>query len=540
MTYYNEVVTGEENTRRLMKGLEIMESTVGSTLGPCGTNVILQTEFGVPHITKDGVSVAKAIKLKDVEGIGAALLKEVSSKSEKVGDGTTSSVVIAYEIAKQGLKHSTMFNPFGLKRGIEEACKQVIDKLKEVTTPVKTSDDIYNVALVSTNHDEMLASLFKKSYELAGKDGTIVVEQTKDTETTCEKVAGLQFDRGFVHASFINDEERQECKFENPNILLYDGVLDNLVDLSTFFQNLGSILYEKPLVVVAEKFDENVLTTFVVNRVKNGARVLLVKAPGMGDRRKEWLDDLAAFTGATCVSADTGVSLSTMNSTHFGSCDIWTSDFDKSTILRGHSNPEKLSKQKDTLKGLAERAITDIDKTRHLERLARISNGVVSIKIGGATDVEVKELADRVDDALHAVKEAADGGFCCGGGTTLIGCSLNCVSPFDTTSAEHAGFNLFIEACKCTLRKIAVNVGKTEFSPDFVVAQVVNEIKKGNPTYGFDAKEGRFVPNMIEAGIIDPTNVVASSIRNAVSVATLLLSSGSTVIRVNEKQEDAS
>ena len=534
---YNKVFSGDENTNLLMEGLEIMESAVGSTLGPCGTNVILQTEFGAPHITKDGVSVAKAIKLEGVQGIGASLLKEVASKTEKTGDGTTSATVLAYNIAIQGLKYSKLFNPHGIKRGIERACEDVIRHLKENTEEVSNADEIYNVALVSTNHDEKLAGLFKQSYELAGKDGTIVVEKSKELETSCKRIEGLQFDRGYAHESFINDEELQECRFENPNIVFIDGVLDNLVELNAFFTKMGSTLFERPLVIVAEKFDDNILATFVINKVKNGARVLLVRAPGFGDRRQEWTTDLCAFTGATCVSANTGISLSDFDTKYFGTCDVWRSDFDKTTILGGKSNTEVMEKLQENIRGQAERAISQIDRERHLERLARLKDGVVTIKIGGATEVEVKELADRVDDALHAVKAAINGGICCGGATSLIRASLQCNNPYNTDSAEYTGYELLKKCCKCTLRKIVSNLADDNFSADYVVSNVVGQITKGDVEYGFDAKECTLRNNMMEAGIIDPTDVVVMSLKNAVSVAGLLLSSGSTVIKYKKESQ---
>lgn len=534
MSTYNKVVSEEENISQLMEGLKIMADTVGSTLGPRGKNVILQTEYGSPHITKDGVSVAKSIHLEGVAGIGASLLKEVASKAAIVGDGTTSATVLAYYLAKNGISMAKSHNAFGIKRGMERACNDVVEWLKNHTTQVVSPDDIYNIALVSTNHDDFLASMFKKAYELAGKDGIIVVDKTNNTSTTCERVEGMQFDRGFEHPAFINDEERQECYFENPNIVIIDGDMSNLVELGAFFSNLGSSLYEKPLAIIAEKFDDNVLNTFIVNKIKNGARVLLIRAPGFGDRRKEWVTDIAAFTGATVVCTESGVSLSTFTTEHFGHCDRLVSDFDKTTILGGIPN-SGLENLKASLRGLAQRAITDVDKQRHKQRLARLSDGIVSIKIGGNTEVEIKELADRVDDALCAVKASIQGGYSCGGGTSLINASLNVKNEYDAWTSEYVGFNLVVKACKSTLHKICCNLGDEEYSADYVCSKVCQTIKEGNPTFGFDAQKLRFENNMIESGIIDPTDVIISSLKNAVSVASLLLSSSASVVKDSSK-----
>ena len=544
----------DKNSQLLLEGCEKVARPVASTMGPKGRNVILKKTFGNPRVTKDGVSVAREIELEGIPGVGARLLIEAAVKSNsRAGDGTTTATVLGAEIARQGFKLvSAGYNPIGVQRGAQYFSEQVVEQLEKMSIPVKTADDIYNVALVSANGDESIATIVKDAFVTAGKEGVVIVEDSKDVNTHIEHSQGMQIDRGFLSRAFVTNINSQVAEYENPAILLVKGKLRSQIEFVSMLENhidangskVSTFLKDRPLVIIASDYDDSVLAFFVYNRTL-GMPIVVLKAPGFGDRQAENIDDISLLINAKTVDLEGGISLADVDDTYFGSCKKVISTIDDTTIISDiepfegePSNDdekyrkelwEKIKVRKQEIEGRIEEVKTkseyDADKLR--ERLARLTKGLVTIRVGGSTDVEVKEKRDRYDDAISAVKASYKKGILPGGGVAFLRARsvLNNCEIASSDKDFDAGWEMMKEVLEKPLKVIVDNAGKKS---DYIVEKVV-ELESENINKGYDARNDVYV-DMIEAGIIDPTLVVTEALKNAVSVGTLIFTSSSTVL----------
>jgi chaperonin GroEL len=513
----------------LKEGVDKLANAVKVTLGPKGRNVILQKQFGVPHITKDGVSVAKEIELEDpIENIGAQLVKEVASKTaDQAGDGTTTATVLAQEIFSLGVKNvAAGANPMDLKRGIEDAVSIVVDELAKLSKPVATSTEIEQVATVSANNDASIGSMIATAMEKVGKDGIITVEEAKGIETEVKTVEGMQIDKGFLSPYFVTNQESMEAELENPYILIYDKRISTLKEILPILESTAQT--NKPLLIIAEDVDGEALGALVVNKMRGSLKVAAVKAPAFGDRRKEILEDIAVLTGGTVISEEVGLTLDKATVKDLGTVEKITIDKDTTTFINGGGNAENIKARIDLIKNQIEKSTSDYDKEKLQERLSKLSGGVAIIYIGATTEVEMKEKKDRVDDALHATRAAVAEGIIPGGGTALI----RAQTALDNVRVErsddyHTGILIVRKAIEAPLRTIVQNGG----GPAEVV---INEVSGGKGNMGYNARTEKF-EDLVKAGIIDPTKVTRLALQNAASIASLLLT---TECVVATKKED--
>lgn len=500
---------------KLLRGVDILANAVKVTLGPKGRNVVLQKSFGSPAVTKDGVSVAKEIELEDpFENMGAQLVKEVASKTSDIaGDGTTTATVLAQAIARVGIKHVTAgANPMSLKRGIDKSVQAMIKELKNLSNPISGKREIAQVAAISANNDEEIGNLIAEAMEKVGKDGVITVEEASGIETTLEVVEGMQFDRGYISPYFANQPETMEVIFDNAVVFIYDRRISSGNDIVPILE-LGASS-GRPLLIIAEDIDGEALKTLVVNKLRGVVNAAAIKSPGFGDRRKAILEDIAVLTGATVVSEEIGLKLSEVTMDVLGGAKRIVIDKSSTTIVEGDGEREDIKKRVEQIRNEASSTSSDYDREKLQERLAKIAGGVAVINIGAATETEMKEKKDRIEDALHATRAAVEEGIVPGGGVALIR-AAKALDSLDLEGDEKFGLEIVRQAIEAPLRMIVKNAGG---SPDVVL----NEVQAGTGFYGYNAYNDTYV-DMVEAGVIDPTKVTRTALENAASISGLIL-----------------
>lgn len=506
-----------EAREKILNGVKILAQAVKVTLGPKGRNVIIQKAYGSPHITKDGVTVAKEIMLEDAfENMGAQMVKEVASKTaDKAGDGTTTATVLAEAICIEGLRNvAAGANPMDLKRGIDKAVKVVVQGLKILSKKIETDLEINQVATISANNDPEIGKIIADAMSQVGKDGSTTVEEGKSLETTLDVVKGMNFDRGFISPYFINQQQAQECILENVYILVYDKKISSIKEIVSLLQNVANS--GQPLLIIAEDVDSEALATLVVNRVRGGLKVCAVKAPGFGERRKAILEDIAACTGATLISEEAGFKLEKVNEEQLGKAKKVIIKKDDTTIVQGEGDIEIIEARANLIRNQIIEAQHDYEREKLQERLAKLTGGIAVIRVGAATEIEMKEKKDRVDDAQQATHAAVEEGILPGGGVALIRCIENVQLLLELLKGdERTGATIISKALSAPLKQIALNAG---LEPHEVYSQVLNST--GNN--GLNVLTGE-AGDMMQMGVIDPTKVVRLAIENAASVASLLL-----------------
>jgi chaperonin GroEL len=507
----------ERDAREKLKaGVNALADAVKVTLGPKGRNVILEKKFGAPAITKDGVSVAKEIELKDpIENMGAQLVKEVASKTaDQAGDGTTTATVLTQGIFNAGLKNvAAGANPMDLKRGIDKAVTAVIEDLKKQSKKISDTKEIAQVATISANNDKEIGLMIANAMEKVGKDGVITVEEAKGTETEVKTVEGMQFDRGYLSPYFVTNTDKMEVDLERPYILIYDKKISSMKELLPILEQV--VQTGKALVIVAEDIDGEALATLVVNKIRGALKIAAVKAPGFGDRRKAMLEDIAVLTGGTVISEESGYKLENATIEFLGTAEKVNIDKDNTTIVNGAGSGDNIKARINQIKSQIENTTSDYDKEKLQERLAKLSGGVAIIYIGAATEVEMKEKKDRVDDALHATRAAVEEGIVPGGGVALIRASAALDNVSFDNEDEKTGIQIIRTAIESPLRAIVANAGLEG-------SVIVQKVKEGTGDFGYNAREDKYEA-MVAAGIIDPTKVTRLALENAASVASLLL-----------------
>jgi chaperonin GroEL len=528
-----QIAFDQEAREAMKRGISKLAKAVKVTLGPKGRNVIIQKSFGSPTVTKDGVTVAKEIQLPDhYENMGAAMVKEVASKTSDVaGDGTTTATVLAEAIFNEGLKAVVAgTNPMLMKRGMEKAVEDIVGKLQGMKIDVKGKKDLENVATVAANGDAVIGKIIAEAMDKVGKDGVITVEEAKTIETNYEFVEGMQFDRGYLSPYFINNSETMECELEDAYILVYEKKISNARDMLPILEKV--VQQGKPLLIIAEDVDGDALATLVVNVIKTHGqfKVCAVKAPGYGDRRKAMLQDIAVLTGGEAIFEDLGLKLETVTLEQLGKAKKLKVDKDNTTIIEGAGKKQAIKDRITTIQKELDKSTSDYDKEKLSERIAKLSGGVAKINVGGATESEVKEKKMRVEDAMHATKAAHQEGILPGGGTALLRASNGLKPGGDLTDDEKVGYGIIVKACRAPVRQIVENAGT-----DGNV--VINDIlAKDDKNHGYDARAGEYT-DLMKRGIIDPTKVVRSALQNAASVATLLLTSDA-MIAEEQKKDD--
>lgn len=501
---------------KIKRGVDTLADAVKVTLGPRGRNVVIDKKFGSPSITKDGVTVAKEIDLKDpIENMGAQLVKEVASKTaDSAGDGTTTATVLAQAIYSIGVKNvAAGANPMDLKRGIDKAVSVITKNLEGQKKVISTSKEIAQVATISANHDEEIGQMIAEAMEKVGKEGVITVEEARGTETEVKTVEGMQFDRGYLSPYFVTNTEKMEADLERPYILISEKKVSSMKELLPVLEAVAQT--GRPLLILAEDVDGEALATLVVNKIRGALKVAAVKAPGFGDRRKAMLEDIAIITGGTVISEERGFKLENATLEYLGSCEKAIIDKDNTTLVNGAGNSEDIQGRVNQIKAQIENTTSDYDREKLQERLAKLSGGVAILYIGAATEVEMKEKKDRVDDALHATRAAVEEGIVAGGGVAYIRATAALEGMTGSNEDETTGINIIRVALEAPLRTIVSNSGQ---EPSVVVAKV----KEGTGAYGYNAKDNVYT-DLLEAGIIDPKKVSRLALENAASIAGLLL-----------------
>ena len=513
----------------IKRGVDALANAVKVTLGPKGRNVIIGKAFGAPHVTKDGVTVAKEIELEDaLENMGAQMVKEVASKTNDLaGDGTTTATILAQAIVKEGLKNvAAGANPLDLKRGIDKAVDAIVATLESQAVAVgDSSEKIKQVASISANNDETIGSLITEAFEKVGKEGVITVEEAKGTDTYVDVVEGMQFDRGYLSPYFVTDSEKMEADLESPYILLYDKKISAMKDLLPVLEPVAQS--GKPLLIIAEDVDGEALATLVVNKLRGALKIAAVKAPGFGDRRKAMLEDIAILTGGTVVSEERGFTLENTTIDMLGTAEKVTIDKDNTTVVNGAGAADDIEARVGQIKAQIENSTSEYDKEKLQERLAKLAGGVAVLYVGAASEVEMKEKKDRVDDALHATRAAVEEGIVAGGGVALLN-TKNSLATIEAANADEAtGVQIINSAVEAPLRTIVSNSGG---EGSVVVAKVL----EGDNNFGYNAKEGSYV-DMLKEGIIDPKKVTRVALENAASVAGMILTTECALMDIKEE-----
>ncbi|XLS28662.1 chaperonin GroEL [Flavobacteriaceae bacterium M23B6Z8] len=517
----------------LKRGVDALANAVKVTLGPKGRNVIISKSFGAPTVTKDGVSVAKEIELKDaLEDMGAQMVKEVASKTNDLaGDGTTTATVLAQAIVKEGLKNvAAGANPMDLKRGIDKAVDAIVKDLEKQTKSVgDSSEKIKQVASISSNNDETIGELIAKAFEKVGKEGVITVEEAKGTDTYVDVVEGMQFDRGYLSPYFVTDSEKMITDLDSPYILLYDKKISTMKDLLPVLEPVAQT--GKPLLIIAEDVDGEALATLVVNKLRGALKIAAVKAPGFGDRRKAMLEDIAILTGGTVIAEERGFTLENATIDMLGTAEKVSIDKDNTTVVNGAGAADDIKARVNQIKAQIETTTSDYDREKLQERLAKLAGGVAVLYVGAASEVEMKEKKDRVDDALHATRAAVEEGIVAGGGVALVR-AKNVLSKVDTENADEAtGVQIVTRAVEAPLRTIVENAGGEG-------SVVVAKVMEGKGDFGYDAKSEAYV-DMLKAGIIDPKKVTRIALENAASVAGMILTTECALVDIKEDSAGA-
>jgi chaperonin GroEL len=524
-----DIVYGENCRHQILKGVNKLADTVKITLGPKGRNVVLEKKFGSPTITKDGVTVAKEIELKDkVENLGAQMVREVASKTSDVaGDGTTTATVLAQSIYREGVRNvASGANPMALKRGIEKAVEVVVKHINEMAVPVK-GDMIAQVGAISANNDMSIGSIIAEAMKKVGKDGVITVEEAKTLETTLEVVEGMQFDRGYLSPYFVTDPERMEVVLEDAYILIHEKKISSMKDLLPVLEQIARS--GKPLLVIAEDIEGEALATLVVNKLRGTLQVAAVKAPGFGDRRKAMLEDIAILTGGKAITEDLGIKLENTRLEDLGRAKRITIDKDNTTIVEGYGTSDKIQARVKQIRVQIEETTSDYDREKLQERLAKLVGGVAVIKVGAATETELKEKKARVEDAMHATKAAVEEGIVPGGGVAFLR-ALPALKNLKLTGDEKVGLEIIRRALEEPIRQIAANAG----CEGAIVCEKVKASKESN--YGYNADSDTY-EDLVAAGVIDPAKVARTALQNASSIASLLLTTEATVHELPEPEK---
>ncbi len=525
-----EVRFSADARARLLRGVDILADAVKVTLGPKGRNVVIDKSFGAPRITKDGVTVAKEIELADkFENMGAQMVREVAVKtSDQAGDGTTTATVLAQAIVREGAKAvAAGMNPMDLKRGIDKAVEAVVEDLKKRTKKVSTSDEVAQVGTISANGERDIGAMIAKAMEKVGKEGVITVEEAKSLETELDVVEGMQFDRGYLSPYFITNAEKMTCELESPYILIHEKKLSGLQPLLPVLEAV--VQSGKPLLIIAEEVEGEALATLVVNKLRGGLKVAAVKAPGFGDRRKAMLEDIAVLTAGQVISEDLGIKLENVTLDMLGRAKKVTIEKEYTTIVDGAGKKQDIQARVGQIKAQIEETTSDYDREKLQERLAKLAGGVAVIRVGGATEVEVKERKDRVDDAMHATKAAVEEGIVPGGGVALLYATHALKGLRSENHDQQVGIDIIRKALQAPARQIAENAGADSA---IVVGKL---IEQKNTNWGFNAQSGEYV-DMIKDGVIDPTKVVRLAIQDAASVAALLITTEAMVAEKPEKK----
>jgi chaperonin GroEL len=524
-----QIVYGDSSRQGILRGVNILANAVKVTLGPKGRNVILDSKFGSPTITKDGVTVAKEIELKGaLENMGAQMVKEVASKTSDIaGDGTTTATVLAQAIYREGAKNITAgANPRALKRGIDKSVEVITSELKKMSKPV-TGPMIAQVGTISANHDETIGRIIAEAMDKVGKDGVITVEEAKSMDTSLDVVEGMQFDRGYLSPYFVTDPERMEAVLENPFILIHEQRISSVRDLLPVLEQVARA--SRPLLIIAEDIESEALATLVVNKLRGTLQVAAVKAPGYGDRRKAMLEDIAILTNGKSLTEDLGLKLENIKVEDLGQAKKVTIDKDNTTIVEGAGSPASIAGRVKQLRTQVEDTTSDYDREKLQERLAKLVGGVAIIKVGAATETEMKEKKARVEDAMHATKAAVEEGVVPGGGVALLR-AAKALHDRRAVGDEQIGVNIIIRAIEEPMRWIATNAGHEG-------SIVVQRVKEMQDEEGFNAQTERY-ENLVQAGVIDPTKVVRSAIQNAASIASLLLTTEAVIAQIPERHQD--
>lgn len=522
---------GSKARDHLLKGVNTLADAVAVTLGPKGCNVVLDKSFGSPLVTKDGVTVAKEIELQDrFENMGAQMVKEVASKtSDMAGDGTTTATVLARAIYKEGQKLvAAGSNPMAVKRGIDTGVVAVVEALKKLSKPTKDKNEIAQVGTISANNDPMVGKLISEAMEKVGKEGVITVEEAKSMDTSLEIVEGMQFDRGYISPYFVTDPEKMEVNLDDAYILLNEKKISNMKDLLPLLEEIAK--KGKAMVIIAEDVDGEALATLVVNKLRGTLKIAAVKAPGFGDRRKAMLGDIAVLTGGQVISEDMGIKLENVNVNDLGRCKRIKIDKDNTTIVEGAGKKSDIGGRVKQLRTQIEETTSDYDREKLQERLAKLVGGVAVIRIGAATETEMKEKKARVEDALNATRAAVEEGIVAGGGVALVRC-MGSLEKVNVSGEEKNGINLLKKAIGEPLKHISVNAG-------YEGSVVLRKVTEGKDDFGFNAETGNY-ENLVAAGIIDPTKVVRLALQNAASVAGLMITTEALICEKPEKKKKA-
>lgn len=526
-----QLIFSDSARQSILRGVTILTDAVKATLGPRGRNVLIERKFGTPNVTKDGVTVAKEIELKDpFENMGAQLVREVASKTSDVaGDGTTTATVLAYSIFKEGLRYvAAGANAIDLKRGIDKAVEVVVEELKKISKPVQDKKEIAQVGTISANNDPSIGELIAEAMDKVGKDGVITVEEAKGMATTLDVVEGMQFDRGYISPYFITDPERLECVLEDAFILIHDKKISSMKDLLPILEQIARM--GKPLLIIAEDVEGEALATLVVNKLRGVLQVCAVKAPGFGERRKAMLEDIAILTGGTVISEDLGIKLENVKIEDLGRAKKIVVDKEYTTIIEGAGDPQKIQGRIKQIKLQIEETTSDYDREKLQERLAKLAGGVARINVGAATEAEMKEKKARVEDALNATRAAVEEGIVPGGGVALLRCQKALDNLKLETHDQQLGVEIVKKALEEPIKQIIANAG---VEPTLIVEKVK---ENSNINFGYDAYAEKFV-DMMEAGIIDPTKVTRVALQNAASVAGLMLTTEVMISEIPEEEK---
>ena len=525
----NEIIYNNDAREQLRKGVDALANAVKVTLGPKGRNVVIDKKFGAPHITKDGVTVAKEIELPDpFENMGAQMVKEVASKTNDVaGDGTTTATLLAESIYREGLKNLTAgANAMALKRGIDKATAAVVDAIAKQSKKVKTADEIAQVATLSANGDEEIGKMISEAMDKVGKEGTITVEEAKTLESSLDVVEGMQFDKGYLSPYFVTNPDAMECELEDPFILLFEKKISSLQDMLPLLQQVAKS--GRPRMIIAADLEGEALATLVVNKLRGTFQVCAVKAPGFGDRRKAILEDIAILTGGKLISEDIGIKLENVTVDMLGRAKKVVVDKDNTTVVEGLGKSADIKARVEQLKRQIEETTSDYDREKLQERLAKLAGGVALIKVGAATEAAMKEKKDRVDDALHATRAAVEEGIVAGGGVAYLR-AQKAIEALKLEGDEAVGASIIARAIEAPLRKLVNNAGQE-------AALVIANVKKATGTNGYNVRTGEYA-DMLKAGIVDPAKVTRSALQNAASIAGLLLTTDCMVTDIPEKKD---